>query len=68
MERTTMDANIRERTRTFPRDHPIDCARWVDFVIVESTYRSWRIRFRELLDSGEPEDLESNVRGDPPTI
>lgn len=58
----------RERTRTFPRDQPIDCESWVDFVIVESTYRSWRIRYRELLDPNGSADLESTVQGDPPTI
>jgi hypothetical protein len=63
-----MDAKLRERTRTFPRDHAIDCTSWVDFVIVESTYRSWRIRYRELLDAPETLDVESTTRGDPPII
>lgn len=67
MERD-MNQATRERTRTFPRDHPIDCESWVDFVIVESTYRSWRIRYRELLDGNDSDSLESTVRGDPPTI
>lgn len=67
MERD-MKPETRERTRTFPRDHPIDCASWVDFVIVESTYRSWRIRYRELLDGKESEDVQSSTRDDPPII
>lgn len=40
----------RERTRQFPKNQPIDCRRWLEFTIVEETYRYHRIRYRAFDD------------------
>lgn len=43
-----MQAITRERTHQFPKNQPIDCRLWLEFTIVEETYRYHRIRFTTL--------------------
>lgn len=51
-----------ERTHTFPRDVPIDCRGWLEFTIVESTYRSWRIRYTQKVDGSRQTAVKSGER------
>lgn len=54
-----MDANTQTQTRNFERDRPIECQGWLEFTILESTYRYWRIRFTAEIDNSDPEKVES---------
>lgn len=49
---------IKERTRQFRRCETVDVIDWVDFEIVETTMRGFRVRYRELVDKEDPAAVE----------
>lgn len=52
---------IIERTNSFPRERPIDCRDWLEFTIVEATYRAYRIRFTKVdADGGDSLELPAS--------
>ena len=49
-----------ERTRSYPKNQPINCLGWEEFTIVEETYRYHRIRYRAKVDKSKAPAIESS--------
>ena len=49
----------RRRIRNFPRSRTIDCTSWLEFEVIEETYRYFRIRFLEVDAAGFTDDSDS---------
>lgn len=49
---------IIERTHKVRPGETIDCEDWLDFAIVETTIRGFKVRYRQLVDIEEPTAVE----------
>ena len=54
-----MSMDVEERIRNFARDQPVDCTNWLEFTVVESTYRYWKIRYLEKIDRSAGKAVQS---------